>query len=640
MTVGRMEKERVSNTSVHYGSVTPSLVVEQEPDLKGTKRLFPISAAITLSLTALVLLFNAFDGHSTSSVSDPQTSGSEGHDFLGSAAVGDLSEKTIPKVTFDNVDCGSNNMKLMCLLSLSTTSFNDHMNVSVMYYRSSETKSQPLWTASTPWNTSVISKIKIPMYRLRVDEEYTAKVHIEVAGETSFVCTSTFRSSKTDYDFLDKKPFANVTNYKGPPGFDVLMTDMGESHDDFQGIIMIDNEGYVVWYYYSGHKTGAFDQDTDTYSFGMLLFPANQTSNGYISTELRYVASNGDLLDSYQTKCAGGGENYVAVTHECRAVGEGKFVSVLQTANPTEVYFHGQPYQYYMSEQIVAWDALNNSNNVNVLGSIDEFIKINEYPGAVIAPEIANSVVIDAYTCDPDVPDTQILDWSHISAVKYSTAYNQWIVSFRTLNAVVAFDYNFSKIEWAVSSGSLESDYHFKDVNDAFYDAHEASVSESAEGGKVLLLIDDGNNRPGCTSPWPKNCFSRAIEYTLDDDTHSAKVTWQFEFPYTNSSNVTQTAGEIVREDLWQLDGGSVTLMPLTGRYITAFTGTYGKSNPYLGKSWIFDVDHNGDVWSEIVVPGTEWKSGSYRAIPLNSIRGESSSCPLITFSESKSDEE
>lgn len=632
-----MEKETFTSTPVHYGATLPSQELKHKFDNHDTRRrLFLIVTTTIIALAALVLVFHGFDARSNAHPASSSMTGQLNEYKIRGIASG-LAESTIPRVTFDDVECGTGNMNLMCLVSLSTTSIDAYMNVSIMYFRSSDAKSKPLWTESTTWNASVISRIKIPLYRLRVDEEYKAKVHIEMDGVTSYVCSSSFQSLTTGYSFLDRKPFANVTKYKGPPGFDVLMTDMGESHDDFQGVIMIDNEGYVVWYYYTGHKTGAFDQDTDTYSFGLLLFPANQTSNGYIATELRYVASNGDLLASYETNCHGGGENYVAVTHECRAVGEGKFVSVLQTANPTKVIYHGQQFEYYMSENIIAWDALNNSGNVDILGKIDDFIEINEYPGAVIAPELANSVVIDAYTCDANMPDTQILDWSHVSAVKFSTSYNQWIVSFRTLNAVVAFDFNFSKIDWAIASGSLQSDYNFEDVDDAFYDAHEASVSEDQDGSKTLLVIDDGNNRPGCTTPWPKNCFSRAIEYSLDDDAHTATVTWQFEFPYTNMTNVTQSASSIERDDLWELDGGSVTLMPMTGRYIVAFTGTYGKSNPYLGNSWIFDVDHNGDVWSEIVLPGTEWKSGSYRAIPASSIHGEGSSCPLYSFTMTSS---
>ena len=87
------------------------------------------------------------------------------------------------------------------------------------------------------------------------------------------------------------------------------------------------------------------------------------------------------------------------------------------------------------------------------------------------------------------------------------------------------------------------------------------------EDGQVLLM-DDGNNRVGCSkdsvkvnnSGSEKHCFSRAVQYSLSYRSHEAKLTWQFEFPNLWSKSVTDEMTEIdtlEKADLFEKDGGS-----------------------------------------------------------------------------------
>ena len=46
-------------------------------------------------------------------------------------------------------------------------------------------------------------------------------------------------------------------------------------------------------------------------------------------------------------------------------------------------------------------------------------------------------------------------------------------------------------------------------------------------GGDEILLIDDGNNRPGCTTTYERHCYSRAMHYRLNWDSMVAEVIWQ-----------------------------------------------------------------------------------------------------------------
>ena len=66
-------------------------------------------------------------------------------------------------------------------------------------------------------------------------------------------------------------------------------------------------------------------------------------------------------------------------------------------------------------------------------------------------------------------------------------------------------------MQWTLSS-QLESDFLFERSADAFFQPHD--VTQLANGN--LLVMDDGSNRPGCYLGVTKECFSRAVMYSLD----------------------------------------------------------------------------------------------------------------------------
>ena len=59
---------------------------------------------------------------------------------------------------------------------------------------------------------------------------------------------------------------------------------------------------------------------------------------------------------------------------------------------------------------------------------------------------------------------------------------------------------------------------------DRFYNPRDAKLVNAGDG---VLLIDDGNNRPGCTTTYERHCYSRAMHYKLNFDTMVAEVIWQ-----------------------------------------------------------------------------------------------------------------
>ena len=145
------------------------------------------------------------------------------------------------------------------------------------------------------------------------------------------------------------------------------------------------------------------------------------------------------------------------------------------------------------------------------------------------------------------------------------------VVALRNLNTVVSLRRDGDPaLLWTLSSSLDSSDFEFENDAARFYQPH--SVSQLPNGN--ILLIDDGNDRPGCdesaTDHSYSGCFSRAIMYRLDAmgepplsvthcccegahslcDTHTvistccryrlngtvASVAWQFAYPVLVSS--------------------------------------------------------------------------------------------------------
>ena len=151
---------------------------------------------------------------------------------------------------------------------------------------------------------------------------------------------------------------------------------------------------------------------------------------------------------------------------------------------------------------------------------------------------------------------------------------------------------------------------------------HDAQLISDDE----LILLDDGNNRPGCEKPYDDNCFTRAVHYKLDFETGTVKLLWHYEYSEQPGPNVTY--GDIKKTDLYVSDGGSVRYV--NDRYYVAFT-TVDVGTDYSHWGWVFEVDKDRRLTGTIKIPRKVWDdfpSGMYRAVPYASVGGESERSP------------
>ena len=245
--------------------------------------------------------------------------------------------------------------------------------------------------------------------------------------------------------------------------------------------------------------------------------------------------------------------------------------------------------------------------------------------------------------CDVDADDVVddngdvALDWTHVSAVSVGTAGN-YLVSLRNLDAVLSLHRNGSGRAWTLSStDAIASDFAFERDEAKFYQPH--SVAQLPDGD--VILIDSGDDRAGCEADDGAyaRCFTRAVRYRLDARGGTAKLVWQFAYPFELSNRTVDAAGRAslkaaLSRDAFNFDGGTVELLA-DGRYLVGFTNTVEGQrawNPH-GDMLLFEVDDAARVRAMMTVPRPTQtggvRNGGYRTLPWESIGGESSQSPL-----------
>ena len=399
--------------------------------------------------------------------------------------------------------------------------------------------------------------------------------------------------------------------------------------------------------------------------------------------------SSGDVLAARVTGCSGGPGNYTQFTHEARvrpARGDvltireyvTKVASLASTrgTDVTEVTLEGLGSSAYVfNDVIAAWkpDLSNASSSAasaarrglgnssafagatnatdddglySVNGELTElFGVLDHYDPVANTVDAANSYTMTHAMCGEDAGHITVIDWSHASAVSVAESLGLLVVSLRNIDTVAAVDARTGALAWTLSAhATVASDFAWLGGDDAkMYDVHgaylveeldfadDAGTNASARGVHRLLAFDGGNNRPGCEVNYT-DCYSRAVEYELDLANRTARLSWQFAYPYGAGAPEASRR----RTDMFVKDGGSALLFANDASdeklYYVAFTST--STSRWRDDAHIFVVDASGAVRTEIAVRRSYWSqvaAGLYRALPSKSVYGESEDFPFTS---------
>jgi len=133
-------------------------------------------------------------------------------------------------------------------------------------------------------------------------------------------------------------------------------------------------------------------------------------------------------------------------------------------------------------------------------------------------------------------------DWTHSNALLYSPDDGNLILSMRHQHWVIKIDYNnglgAGDIIWRLGEGGDFTLSGGTDPDDWFYAQHGPFfVSPNTAGQFSMILFDNGNNRiyppadPCTTSPTPACNFSTVPMFQIDENAHTASITFHDTLP-------------------------------------------------------------------------------------------------------------
>ena len=544
-----------------------------------------------------------------------------------------------------------------------------------------------------------------------------------------------FTSLATGYPKFDEGALAHVSG--GAPTWKHLSfayeaeTRGASPTQKFEGVVAVDTEGWVVWYYnVAGINCWDFlpasvgggvvllageDENTALGTSDRTWTDAASGAHYNANSQLKEIAADGTLRRQYIQGCAGSPLNYNVLSHEMRVDASSADFDVFTTATRIERYpdvnvetrdgagdddgkFSTTHADTLAGATIVRWH--RDDDTIEPLYNMFDFASpaiFGDAPVTTTWTQLADVACSGGVSMDT-------LDYHHISSVSIGT-HGNLLVSSRNLNTVWSLFANGSGVEWMITS-SLWGVDDVDDVDDADADAAAAGaagagaaaaasrrrrrLADEGDAGKVaaakgshatpakpgqtftferdadkftashaviqladerLMLVDDGSSRPGCIASTSRTgCFSRAVIYSLDFKSMTARLDWQFEFDGavadagalnakgSNSSARTQRAQweHAMTHDLFNWDGGSAYRLA-SGLVLVALTSPWDKhaegfrdwNANYSMMAW--EVAPSGGVLSRVTVPhslGQLTTQGGYRMIPWASVGGETTEAP------------
>ena len=442
------------------------------------------------------------------------------------------------------------------MLLKATASFDrpDDCAYAVRYAPTAGSSLPALWTAATRTAAS------LDLYRLRPATAYAAELFRSCdADEPELVASATFTSRATGFLRFDGAPYADV---RGAPSWALgsLATFPGfeASHDKvFEGLFAVDAEGWVVWAYAAcapeawdrtadgsvvvlsragGGCAGAVRRGDAPAAFEKLR--ADGATVDAATSRINVVAVDGTLEAQHLATCGGPPSNFSAVSHEARVLDDGRIattsysvrIGTVATQDPDGTTIS---YGLVASSLIDVWDPAT--------GAFETLYDLADLAPLPFGRTLAGRWNAVRASCGPQAEDA--LDYHHVSSVSVSETTGDFIVASRNLDAVWSLRADGSGARWTLDAAA------FADAGDAFAAPHAARQL----GDGSLLLVDDGNSRPGCAAIADDDlspCYSRVARYEQDDG--SWRLAWAFAFPEAADSPAARA------KDVFNAVGGSV----------------------------------------------------------------------------------
>ena len=527
-----------------------------------------------------------------------------------------------------------------------------------------------LWTEklmiemTTPLETTIG---ELEMYRLRPKTVYDYTIYVQVLGDeyATMEYAGDFTSGGTGFPRFDEAPYLHLggsnpsfemATFAVSPGIVVNGSGLAGGTMSFEGIVAVDAEGWVVWYYHTCSPV-AWDF-TPGENVAIINSAASCTDqgreysrNGSVYTEnsqFQIVDVHGLMQSQTKMACSGAPVNYNALAAECRVDHSSPLhardlltttydvvkipnITVLARSAPNETAI--TKHDIFAMSKISRYNS--ETSSIEDIYEMSNFLEPESYmPASAGWKTITNVACSGGASANP-------IDYHQISSVSPG-AFSNYIVASKSLDAVFSLAHDGSGKQWTLSPDETISDFTFVSDADKFFSPLD--VTQLPNGN--ILMIDGGSNRPGCTLSTQRGCFSRAIMYKLDPLASIVSVAWQFEFPFglQNPSSHLESKADVwkhaMTHDAFSVDGGSARKLS-NGRFLLAFPSlekTRDWDPSGAGYAYEVDMDAHDVIVSKLTFPtdeGLSFAEGNFRLVPWGQVHRESSTCPFSVEEDS-----
>jgi hypothetical protein len=429
-------------------------------------------------------------------------------------------------------------------------------------------------TLKTPLSESAVTEHQFQVMRLLPDTTYCYQVFATSADSNSSdgSVSNSFPGSFVTGP-LPAGLVGSVFNpVSGEQTYDLTLLDFNDA--DFSGLVAINGDAQVVWYYQHRSATFAVSQEED---YDLVFGQLDGVSLLEIGPDGTLKREITDLLEDDSV---------------CSPAGRWHHESLLQ---PDEkVYFFGSEIRSveingqardHTGDTVVVWDRAE--------GTVSTLFSLFDILDPAVDRTPASDITTGFFWRGCAVEEASI-DWTHANSLWIDDEENI-IISMRHLNQIISVSPDSKSIQWRL--GGPGSDFTFPDPNDRFYHQHTAKLLPNGN----ILLFDNGNGRPLEQG----GQFSRALELELDFDKMEARKVWEYRFSPDLFADCCSSAE--------RLDNGNTVLV----------FGSDAANDLCCRTFTLVEADPQGNAVSviEMTSPG---KQIQYRARPIDSINGES----------------
>ena len=364
-----------------------------------------------------------------------------------------------------------------------------------------------------------------------------------------------------------------------------------ESERDYYLLVAVDDAGEVVWYYKAEHSVG----DARRLQNGNLLYRSGRAG------QLYEIDMLGNLVSEWHANRAPEdevGANSIHVDtetfhHEAFETASGNILTLSSEIRTYEEYptSDTDPDAEKSTSEVVGDILVEFSRDGQLLREVKLLDLLDPY--RIGYGSLAGGFWTEVYG-EPGANPRR--DWAHTNAVVMDESERYAIASPRHQDAVVKIDLETGELVWILGNhGDWGPEWQhllLEPKGDILWPYHQHAPMITPQG--TILMFDNGNNRarPFEERMSPSESFSRAVEYSIDEENMEVTEVWSYGGPGDD-----KFFARFLSDADW---------MPQTGNILINFGGLVSdaEGNPLEagdGHNWVRIVEVTHDTPAEKV---------------------------------------